>query len=66
MGRWRSRSSCRGRGREGRIPTFDVAGRPVVEQDQAKDVVLRLGRRDAFAEWLAVEGDEGHFELEVN
>ena len=53
-------------GSEGDVfPLLDVAGRPVVEQDQAKDVVISLGRRDALAERFAVEGDESHFELEV-
>ena len=53
-------------GAEGNVfPLLDVAGGPVVEQDQAKDVVLRLGRRDALAKRFAVEGDESHFELEV-
>lgn len=47
------------------FPLLDVAGGPVVEQDQAKDVILRLGRRDALAHRLAVERDEGHFEFEV-
>ena len=53
-------------GAEGDVfPLLDVAGGPIVEEDQAKDVILRLGRRDALAERFAVEGDEGHFEFEV-
>ena len=47
------------------LPLLDVAGGPIVEEHKAKDVLLRLGRRDALAQWLAVERDEGHFEFEV-
>ena len=53
-------------GAEGNVlPLLDVAGGPIVEEHQAKNVVLRLGRRDALAKRFAVEGDESHFELEV-
>ena len=34
------------------FPLLDVAGGPIVEEDQAKDVVLCLSRRDALAERL--------------
>ena len=53
-------------GAEGDVfPLLDVAGGPVVEKNQAKDVVLRLGRCDSLAKRFAVEGDEGHLKLEV-
>ena len=53
-------------GAEGNVfPLLDVAGGPIVEEHKPKDVVLRLGRRDALAHRLAVEGNEGHFKLEV-
>ena len=38
------------------FPLLDVTCGPVVEQDQAKDVVLRLGRRDPFAERVRSQG----------
>ena len=53
-------------GAQGNVfPLLDVAGGPIVEEHKAKDVILRLGRRDALAHRLAVERDEGHFEFEV-
>lgn len=54
------------KGAEGDVfPLLDVAGGPIVEEHKAKDVILRLGRRDALAHRLAVERDEGHFEFEI-
>ena len=53
-------------GAEGDVfPLLDVAGGPIVEEHEAEDVVLRLGRRDALSHRLAVERDKSHFELEV-
>ena len=40
------------------FPFLDVSGGPIIEDDQAKDVVLRLGRSDALTERLAVKRDE--------
>ena len=47
------------------FPLLDVARGPVVEEHEPEDVIFRFGRRDALAERLAVEGDKGHFEFEV-
>ena len=65
---WRNRGSevLAEKGAEWDIfPLLDVAGGPIIEEDQTKNVILRLGRRDALAERFALEGDKGHFELEV-
>ena len=51
------------KGSEGDIlPLLNVACRLIVEENQSKNVVLRLGRRDALAKRFTVEGDKGHFE----
>ena len=53
-------------GTEGNVlPLLDVAGGPIVEENQSEDVVLGFGRRDALAKRFAVECDERHFEFEI-
>ena len=47
------------------FPFLDVARGPIVEQRQAEDEVIRLGRADRFAQRLSTVGHERHFQFEV-
>ena len=47
------------------FPFLDVARGPIVEQRQAKDEIIRLGRADRFAQRLSTVGHERHFQFEV-